>query len=100
MALRTHELHPMLVHFPLTLVPAALAFDAIGRYTNSQALMDVGKVMMPFAAASASSERAIAGVDQGVAAVAHSGVSRLRTDYTQHLFNEAGQVSLQPAHRG
>jgi uncharacterized membrane protein len=53
MALRTHEMHPMLVHFPLTLIPAALAFDAVGRFTGSQSLLDVGRTLMPLAAASA-----------------------------------------------
>ncbi|HEY8537791.1 MAG TPA: DUF2231 domain-containing protein [Steroidobacteraceae bacterium] len=56
--LRTHEIHPSIVHFPLTLVPAALALDAIGEATDSEALMNAGKVLMPIAAASA----AIAGV--------------------------------------
>jgi uncharacterized membrane protein len=53
MALRTHEIHPTLVHFPLTLVPTALALDAIGAATNSESLMKAGKALMPIAAASA-----------------------------------------------
>ena len=56
--LRTHELHPSLVHFPLTLVPTALVVDAIGDATDNEALMNVGKVLMPIAAASA----AVAGI--------------------------------------
>lgn len=51
--LRTHELHPTLVHFPLTLVPTALALDAIGEATDNEALMNTGKWLMPVAAASA-----------------------------------------------
>ena len=51
--LRTHELHPTLVHFPLTLVPAALALDAIGEATDNEALMNAGKALMPIAAVSA-----------------------------------------------
>jgi uncharacterized membrane protein len=53
MALRTHEIHPTLVHFPLTLVPTALALDAIGAATNNESLMNAGKALMPIAAASA-----------------------------------------------
>lgn len=56
--LRTHELHPSLVHFPLTLVPTALLLDAIGDATDNEALMYAGKTLMPIAAATA----AIAGL--------------------------------------
>ncbi len=51
--LRTHELHPTLVHFPLTLVPTAIALDAIGEATDNHALMKAGKTLMPAAAVSA-----------------------------------------------
>ncbi|CAN5751573.1 hypothetical protein BH23GEM6_BH23GEM6_13020 [soil metagenome] len=56
--MRIQEIHPALVHFPITLIPTSLAADALGRLTNNQALMDVGRKTMPVAAASA----AIAGV--------------------------------------
>lgn len=65
MALRTHEVHPTLVHFPLTLVPAALIVDALGRFTERQSLMDMGKALMPIAAASAVVTGAAGFVAQG-----------------------------------
>ena len=52
MAMRTHEIHPMLVHFPLALMPTAIAADAIGAMTDNRALMDTGKTLMPLAVAS------------------------------------------------
>ena len=52
MAMRTHEIHPMLVHFPLALLPTAIAADAIGAMTDNRALMDTGKALMPLAVAS------------------------------------------------
>jgi uncharacterized membrane protein/ferritin-like metal-binding protein YciE len=58
MAMRLHELHPSLVHFPLALVPASLALDIVGRLTGSQALMNTARVLMPVAAATG----AVAGV--------------------------------------
>lgn len=63
--LRTHELHPTLVHFPLTLVPAALALDAIGEATDNEALMNAGKMLMPIAAASAAITGAAGFIAQG-----------------------------------
>src|SRR3712207_8356105 len=38
MTLRLHEIHPSIVHFPLTLVPASLILDAIGQATGSRGL--------------------------------------------------------------
>lgn len=52
MAMRTHEIHPMLVHFPLALMPTAIAADAVGAMTDNQALMDTGRILMPLAVAS------------------------------------------------
>lgn len=53
MALRLHEIHPSIVHFPLTLVPTALGLDAIGAATDNDGLMRAGRSLMPLAAASA-----------------------------------------------
>jgi uncharacterized membrane protein len=63
--LRTHELHPTLVHFPLTLVPTALVIDAIGETTDNEALMNTGRWLMPVAAASAAIAGAAGLVAQG-----------------------------------
>mgnify|MGYP002778205073 CR=1 FL=1 len=53
MPMRLHELHPTLVHYPLALIPTAWLADALGWLTGSRTLMNVGRVMMPVAAASA-----------------------------------------------
>lgn len=53
MALRIHHLHPSLAHFPLTLLPASLALDLIGRASGSEPLMAVARHLMPLAAGSA-----------------------------------------------
>jgi len=43
MAMKLHEVHPSLVHFPITLLPLAIGADAIGRLTGNQRLMWLGK---------------------------------------------------------
>lgn len=52
MAIRVHELHPTLAHFPLALVPTSLALDVVGRLIGSEALMEAGRRLMPIAAVS------------------------------------------------
>lgn len=58
MSMRLQELHPAAVHFPITLLPAALAADAVGLATGNRKLMEVGRSTIPLAAVSA----AVAGV--------------------------------------
>jgi uncharacterized membrane protein len=53
MALRLHEVHPSLVHYPLVLFPASVLADLLGRLTGSRALMSLGARLMPIAAGSA-----------------------------------------------
>lgn len=43
MAMRLQEVHPSLVHFPLTLVPLAVGADAIGRFTGNKKLTWLGR---------------------------------------------------------
>lgn len=43
MAMRLQEVHPSLVHFPLTLLPMAVGADAIGRFTGNKKLTWLGK---------------------------------------------------------
>ncbi|HEX6792221.1 MAG TPA: DUF2231 domain-containing protein [Casimicrobiaceae bacterium] len=52
MALRIHEVHPSLTHFPLALFPLSIVSDLIGRLTGNRFLMHVGKTVMPVAAVS------------------------------------------------
>src|SRR5205085_2791709 len=43
MAIKLHEVHPALVHLPLTLFPIAIGADLVGRVTGNDALMTVGR---------------------------------------------------------
>lgn len=43
MAMRLHEVHPSIVHFPLTLLPLSIGADALGRLTGNERLMWLGK---------------------------------------------------------
>lgn len=51
MTMRLQEVHPALVHFPITLLPLAVGADLLGRVTGSESLREVGRHAMPLAAA-------------------------------------------------
>jgi len=53
MAMRLQEIHPSLVHFPLTLLPLSIGADLIGQATGSEKLRSLARTTMPLAAASA-----------------------------------------------
>lgn len=53
MAMRLQELHPSLVHLPITLLPASILSDLLGWSSGSGALLELGRRLMPIAAASA-----------------------------------------------
>lgn len=53
MAMRLQELHPALVHFPITLLPVAVGADALGKLTGSPSLLRMGKLGIALAAGSA-----------------------------------------------
>jgi uncharacterized membrane protein len=61
MAMRLQELHPALVHFPISLLPTTLAIDAAGRVTGDATLLEIGRRGIVFAAGSAAVS-AIAGL--------------------------------------
>ena len=52
MAMKLHEVHPSLVHFPIALLPLSIGADVLGRVTGSEELLDLGRRTMPLAAAS------------------------------------------------
>jgi uncharacterized membrane protein len=58
MAMKLHEIHPSIVHFPLALLPASLALDTIGQLTGSRGVMNVARAL----AIGASAAGAVAGV--------------------------------------
>lgn len=51
--LRLQELHPTLVHAPITLLPLAIGADLLGRVTNNKALLSFGQITICAAAAGA-----------------------------------------------
>lgn len=53
MAMRLQEIHPSLVHYPITLLPLAIGADALGRATGNEALLEAGRWAMMLAAGSA-----------------------------------------------
>ena len=58
MAMRLHELHPSLVHFPIALLPTSVVGDLLGRVTGDQRFHHLGRLTIPLAAAGA----ALAGI--------------------------------------
>jgi uncharacterized membrane protein len=52
MPMKLQEVHPALVHFPLTLLPLSIGADLLGRVTGSETLLDLGRRTMPLAVAS------------------------------------------------
>ena len=53
MPMRLQEVHPSLVHFPIALLPAALASDALGAISKSEILLGMGRRLISVAAISA-----------------------------------------------
>jgi uncharacterized membrane protein len=51
--MRLQEVHPSIVHFPITLLPLAVGADLLGHVTGSERLRAVGRAAMPAAAGSA-----------------------------------------------
>jgi uncharacterized membrane protein len=64
MAMRTHELHPALVHMPLTLVPLAAAVDTAAVVTQGYELDRTGRTLW--------SAAAVSGLVTGIAGLAAS----------------------------
>ena len=75
MPIRLQELHPALVHFPVTLIPVAIGADVIGRIGESPSLLEVGRRAMPlsaFGATLAAAAGCIAQEEVRVEGVAHN----------------------------
>lgn len=53
MAVRLQEIHPSIVHYPIALIPTAVGADLLANLTGSERLAEVGRLLMPVAAASA-----------------------------------------------
>jgi uncharacterized membrane protein len=50
MAIRLQEMHPSLVHLPITLFPTAIGIDLVGRATGNSQLLETGRRAIGFAA--------------------------------------------------
>lgn len=53
MPMRLQEVHPSVVHFPLTLFPVSIVADSLGRATGNRSLLDAGKWGMALTAVTA-----------------------------------------------
>lgn len=53
MAVRLQKIHPSIVHYPLALLPIAVGADLVASVTGSETMAEVGRTLMPIAAASA-----------------------------------------------
>jgi uncharacterized membrane protein len=50
MAIRLQEMHPSLVHLPITLFPTAIGIDLVGRATGNDRLLETGRHAIGLAA--------------------------------------------------
>lgn len=50
MPMRLQEIHPSLVHYPITLLPVSIGSDLLGRVTGSRSLLQMGKWCMALTA--------------------------------------------------
>ncbi len=53
MAVRLREVHPVVVHAPIALLPLAVVADVLGRVTRRRSLREAGRHLMPVAAVGA-----------------------------------------------
>lgn len=53
MAYRLHEVHPSLVHYPLTFLPVSIGADLLGKLTGNDTLKEIGRYSMTAGAVSA-----------------------------------------------
>jgi uncharacterized membrane protein len=85
MAMRLQELHPAVVHFPITLLPLSLGADALGRLTRSRSLLEIGRMTMPLAAAGAAVAGIFGLIAQEVVQTDDEGAEMLATHRTLNL---------------
>jgi uncharacterized membrane protein len=53
MPMRVQEIHPALAHFPIALFPTAILADLYGRAIDDDRMMEIGRMLMPIAVATA-----------------------------------------------
>lgn len=79
------ELHPSSVHYPIALLPLSIAADAIGVITDNRSLLEVGRITMPIAAASAAVAGVLGLIAQEVVETDEAGMEMLITHRTLNL---------------
>lgn len=85
MVMRLQELHPSAVHYPIALLPVSLAADALGLLTRNRSLLEVGRLTMPAAAASAAVAGVLGLIAQEVVRTDEEGAEMLVTHRTLNL---------------
>lgn len=85
MAMRLQELHPSVVHYPIALLPVSLAADALGLLTRNRSLLELGRLTMPIAAASAAVAGVFGLIAQEVIDTDEEGMDMLITHRTLNL---------------
>lgn len=85
MSMRLSEIHPSLVHFPITLIPLAIGADAVGNATGNRKLNYVGKLAIAGAAISASVAGIFGLIAQEEVSLDEEGEQVLRTHRTLNV---------------
>jgi uncharacterized membrane protein len=85
MAVRPHEYHPAVVHFPIAVLPLAIATDILGRATGRRSLREAGRHLMPLAAVTAAASVLTGMIAQTKVEAAGPAGDALRTHRTVNL---------------
>lgn len=85
MAMHLQELHPSSVHYPIALLPLSVAADAIGTLTGNRTLLDIGRLTIPIAAASAAVAGVLGLIAQEVVETDDEGMEMLVTHRTLNI---------------
>ena len=85
MAMHLQELHPSAVHYPIALLPLSIAADTLGLITRNRSLLEVGRLTMPVAAASAAVAGVLGLIAQEVVETDDEGMEMMITHRTLNL---------------
>ena len=85
MAMHLQELHPSAVHYPIALLPLSIAADTLGLLTRNRSLLELGRLTMPVAAASAAVAGVLGLIAQEVVETDDEGMEMLITHRTLNL---------------
>lgn len=94
MPMRLSELHPAAVHYPIALLPVAIASDAAGLITKSRSLHAVGRVGIVLAAASAAVAGILGFIAQEEVELTDESRPTLQTHRTLNIVALAGVTAL------